>query len=119
MNRNGLFLVGVCATLLCGATPLRADVYTYTDEQGVLHLTDNPPDARYQLALVEPKPAAPTVPQVASASAAGASALAALIQIPDFATWCFLNSLSLLILVKSRRTSSDSSNLFQSPTTAL
>ncbi|MEQ1776728.1 MAG: transglycosylase SLT domain-containing protein [Burkholderiales bacterium] len=34
-----------------------ADLYTYTDEAGVLHLSDTPIDARYRLTLVEPKPA--------------------------------------------------------------
>ena len=80
MSRNRFFSVCLCATLLCGAAPLRADVYTYTDERGVLHITDAPPDARYQLALVEPKPAAPRATPVAATPAAGTSALAALIQ---------------------------------------
>ena len=38
-------------------SPAHADVYAFTDEQGVLHLSDSPLDARYQLVLSEPKPA--------------------------------------------------------------
>jgi soluble lytic murein transglycosylase-like protein len=35
--------------------PAHADVYAFTDQQGVLHLSDAPVDTRYQLVLTEPK----------------------------------------------------------------
>jgi soluble lytic murein transglycosylase-like protein len=60
------------AALLLAAAPLRADVYAFTDEHGVLHITDRPSDARYELVLVESAPVAP------SAAAALAMAPAAL-----------------------------------------
>lgn len=42
--------------IFVAAAPVRADVYAYTDEHGVLHLSDAPRDARYHLVLTEPKP---------------------------------------------------------------
>ena len=44
---------GIAFALLIfvAAAPVRADVYAYTDEHGVLHLSDAPRDARYQLLI--------------------------------------------------------------------
>jgi soluble lytic murein transglycosylase-like protein len=51
----------VCvAVLLFAAAPVRADVYAFTDERGVLHITDRPSDTRYELVLVSPAPVAPS-----------------------------------------------------------
>ena len=63
------------ALLLTGAAPLRADIYAFTDENGVQHFTNTPGDARYRLVLVEPKPA-----PVSNESAAGAGAWQPLIR---------------------------------------
>ena len=42
------------ALLLMACASANADHYTYTDESGVLHMSDSPVDARYRLTLVEP-----------------------------------------------------------------
>ena len=64
--------VSRCAAtlLLIASAPASADLYTYTDASGVLHISDSPADARYRLTLVEPKPA------VVSAAAASATSVA-------------------------------------------
>lgn len=64
------------ALLLTCAAPVRADIYAFTDENGVQHFTNTPSDARYRLVLIEPKPAA----AVATDAAVGAGALQPLIQ---------------------------------------
>ena len=42
------------ALLLMACASANADLYTYTAESGVLHMSDSPVDARYRLTLVEP-----------------------------------------------------------------
>jgi len=66
------------ALLWMACASASADLYTYTDESGVLHMSDSPVDARYRLTLTEPKPAAagtasavPAPPAVASAAVTG------------------------------------------------
>lgn len=50
--RKGLMI----AALALGATPgAHADIYRYYDENGVLHLTDTPPDSRYKLYIATKK----------------------------------------------------------------
>ena len=44
-------LGGSLVLLLCAATPAWADIYSFTDEQGVTHLTNVPSDARYKVFL--------------------------------------------------------------------
>lgn len=58
----------VVAGLLCVCTAARADLYTYTDDAGVLHITDSPTDTRYALTLTEPKPAPATVTAATNAN---------------------------------------------------
>ena len=43
------------ALLLMMCASANADLYAYTDEAGVLHLSDSPADARYRLALAAPR----------------------------------------------------------------
>lgn len=49
--------VRVCLTaaLILGAGAVNADIYRYYDENGVLHLTDTPPDSRYKLYIATQK----------------------------------------------------------------
>ena len=57
--------------LICfAALAARADVYEFTDERGVLHLSDVPRDARYRLALVEPQSTPATPAPVVNATSA-------------------------------------------------
>lgn len=44
----------VCAS---GASPVQADIYSFKDADGVVHLTNVPPDSRYEVIVHEPKPA--------------------------------------------------------------
>ena len=61
--------------LICfAAVSARADVYEFTDELGVLHLSDVPRDARYRLTLVEPQPTPATPAPVVNATSAPAAA---------------------------------------------
>lgn len=83
MNMMPVGVLNICViVLLCAmaAVPAHADVYAYTDEQGVLHLSDTPVDARYRLIIAEPKPT--TAPIVATPSPAliGAMPFQAIIQ---------------------------------------
>ena len=50
----------LAALLLYADTPACADLYTYTDAAGVLHITDCPADAHFQPTLTESQPAAAT-----------------------------------------------------------
>ena len=43
--------MGSVVLLLCAAMPAWADIYSFTDEQGVTHLTNVPSDARYKVFL--------------------------------------------------------------------
>ncbi|MBF8273376.1 MAG: Lytic transglycosylase, catalytic [Magnetococcales bacterium] len=42
---------GVALILLCFSAIVHADIYTYVDARGVVHLTDRPTDPRYQLLM--------------------------------------------------------------------
>jgi soluble lytic murein transglycosylase-like protein len=44
-------LAGSIVLLLWAAAPARADIYSFTDEQGITHLTNVPSDARYKVFL--------------------------------------------------------------------
>jgi soluble lytic murein transglycosylase-like protein len=44
-------LAGSLVLLLWAAAPARSDIYSFTDEQGVTHLTNVPSDARYKVFL--------------------------------------------------------------------
>lgn len=57
-------------TLLNVAVPAQADIYTFTDEQGVAHFTNVPADARYQALLR-------SAPQVSEAGAPISAAMLA------------------------------------------
>jgi soluble lytic murein transglycosylase-like protein len=58
----------IAALLLIACASASADLYTYTDESGVLHMSDSPIDARYRLTLIEPKPAVVSAAASATAS---------------------------------------------------
>lgn len=45
----------ILAALGLGGAQARADIYRYYDENGVLHLTDTPPDSRYKLYIATSK----------------------------------------------------------------
>lgn len=66
MNPAAILTHCVTALLLIACASANADLYTYTDEAGVLHLSNSPIDARYRLTLIEPQRAAvgtaPTAP---------------------------------------------------------
>ena len=66
MNPAAILTHCVTALLLMVYASANADLYTYTDEAGVLHLSNSPIDARYRLTLIEPQRAAvgtaPTAP---------------------------------------------------------
>ncbi len=68
MNPAAILTHCVTALLLIACASPNADLYTYTytDEAGVLHLSNSPIDARYRLTLIEPQRAAvgtaPTAP---------------------------------------------------------
>ena len=66
---------GAAVLFLSTCAPASDDLYTYTDEAGVLHITDSPSDARYRLALVEPQPAPAHVSTVPVVSAPAAAAV--------------------------------------------
>ena len=44
-------IAGCLLALLTVAAPVRADIYSFTDENGVTHFTNVPSDARYQVLL--------------------------------------------------------------------
>lgn len=55
LNPAGSLTRCAAVLLLFACAPAWADLYTYTDEAGVLHITDSPTDARYRLTVVEPQ----------------------------------------------------------------
>ena len=58
---------------LLGTSAVRADIYGYTDAQGVVHLSDYRVDERYSMLLEEPKAAAPAVASMAEPELAPAA----------------------------------------------
>jgi soluble lytic murein transglycosylase-like protein len=68
---------GALTLLLCATLPAYADIYTYTDEHGVLNFTNVSRDPRARLIFVEPKP---VVPPPAPADAASDPAVPGTLQ---------------------------------------
>lgn len=66
-------MLGVVVLLVSGTAG--ADIYSYTDEQGVTHFTNLPTDKRYKLVLKTPRRSA-----AASSSAARAASFQSLVQ---------------------------------------
>ncbi len=55
MSIRARFLYIALAAALGSVDSARADIYSFTDEQGVAHYTNVPIDARYEVLLVSPK----------------------------------------------------------------
>lgn len=69
-------LVGILAAIFCLLAPSAfADVYAFTDQQGVLHLTDAPDDQRYRRVLNEPRLVLPGPATPAESSTAASNGL--------------------------------------------
>lgn len=50
----------IASTLLCGATAADAEVYKWTDEDGVTHYTEQPPPDRGEASVLDPQVGAPS-----------------------------------------------------------
>ncbi|MSQ60023.1 MAG: DUF4124 domain-containing protein [Betaproteobacteria bacterium] len=54
MRKSCAFAIGLIAVWMA-ASGARADIYRYYDENGVMHLTDTPPDSRYKIYIATKK----------------------------------------------------------------
>ena len=62
MGARHALLGWLACALLLGAATARADIYAFTDEQGIVHYTNVPNDSRYRLFMRTPQPAVTTSP---------------------------------------------------------